>query len=138
MLRTPTPLTSSSRQTWKRETLASSAGMNWDAYFESRTSLAVGSSSGSRRVSVFRPLDREAIETWERLSAFHLSNTMRALYRVRRRRRSAFYGAGAQREPDREKVAIDAPTRDWPGSGQLYTQRISTRAKAKAKAMVAI
>jgi predicted metalloendopeptidase len=131
---------------WKRADFDGKApGMNWDSYFR-----AAGLTAQSDFI-VWQPaavigtsalVDREAIETWKDYLRFHLiEHYAGALPKTVAAEDFAFYGtilSGAQKAPDREKVAIDATNAAMGQAvGQLYTQRyFPPEAKAKAKAMV--
>lgn len=131
---------------WKRADFGVKApGMDWDAYFR-----AAGLAAQSDFI-VWQPtavigtsalVDRERIDAWKDYLRFHLiEHYASALPRTVAAEDFAFYGtilSGAQKAPDRQKVAIDA-TNGAMGQavGRLYTsQYFPSAAKAKAKAMV--
>jgi putative endopeptidase len=134
---------------WKRADFGGKApGMDWDAYF--RAAGLAGQSDfivwqptaviGTSALVAF--VDREGIETWKDYLRFHLiEHYAGALPRTVAAEDFAFYGtifSGAQKTPDRTKVAIDATNAAMGQAvGRLYTQHyFPPEAKAKAKAMV--
>jgi predicted metalloendopeptidase len=131
---------------WQRGDFGVKApGMNWDAYFRaaglvSQADFIVWQPSAVIGTSAL--VDREGIETWQDYLRFHLmEHYASALPKTVVAEDFAFYGtilSGAQKEPDGEKVAIDATNAAiGQAVGQLYTQRyFPPEAKAMAKAMV--
>lgn len=131
---------------WKRADFGSKApGMDWDAYFRA-AGLALQSDfivwQPTAVIGTSALVDREGIDTWKDYLRFHLiEHYVSALPKTVAAENFAFYGtilSGAQKAPDRMKVAIDATNAAMGRAvGQLYTQHyFPPEAKAKAKAMV--